>query len=453
MTTSNSQPYECSFLPALNPPLSPSHRAALIKPADMRSTTLLLAASTLFNSSLAFVILPNAFRSLTPDINIESDKQDIITSIDDQLQKIRHKCLETESRSPPSSLSITPQPSKPNAETLPPAVLLSNDDDDDSDQPLPVIIWHGLGDKAGSDGMKAIAEILNEVNPGTYVYEISLGGDSVGGSADQQASFFGQLPAQLSSVCDALAKDNILQTAPAVDLLGFSQGGLFLRGLVQTCGGKGGHLPRPRTLLTFGAPHNGIAKFQRCKESGDWVCRAAETLVKTGGVFTSFVQDRVIPAQYFRDPRDLDAYLEGSKWLADINNERNKKNASYAENLAELERFVMVQFDQDETVVPKQSTWFADVDLDSGVVTGLKDRAVFKEDWIGLKSLDERGALVFRNVTGGHMQMKEKELKKMFADYFGPLESRGDEWVEEVVDEIDGWLEEVQAELGWAEEL
>ena len=422
----------------------------------MRSAALLLAASTLLNSSLAFVILPNAVRSLTPDINIEPEPQDIITSLDDKLQTIRHKCLETDSRSsPPYDLSIISQSEQDDAESILPTLILSNndDDDDDSDQPLPVIIWHGLGDKAGSDGMKAIAAILNEINPGTYVYEISLGGDSVGGSADQQASFFGQLTSQLDEVCAKLAKDNILQTAPAVDLLGFSQGGLFLRGLIETCGGKGGNLPRPRTLLTFGAPHNGIAKFQRCKESGDWVCRAAETLVRTGGVFTSFVQSRVIPAQYFRDPRDLDSYLEGSKWLADINNERNKKNASYAKNLAELERFVMVQFDQDETVVPKQSTWFADVDLDSGKVTGLKNRTIYTEDWIGLRELDERGALKFYNTSGGHMQMKEKELRKIFAEYFGPLEVKEETWVDVVEDEIEGWMEEVEAELGWAEEL
>jgi palmitoyl-protein thioesterase len=53
-------------------------------------------------------------------------------------------------------------------------------------------------------------------------------------------------------------------------------------------------------------------------------------------------------------------------------------------------------------------------------VTGLKDRDIYKEDWIGLKHLDRKGALVFRNATGGHMDLNEKVLTEAFSDFFGP---------------------------------
>ena len=43
---------------------------------------------------------------------------------------------------------------------------------------------------------------------------------------------------------------------------------------------------------------------------------------------------------------DFDRYVEKSDFLAEINNERPDKNASYAENLAKLENFVLVKFTQ-----------------------------------------------------------------------------------------------------------
>ncbi|KAH0167125.1 hypothetical protein KCU67_g4021, partial [Aureobasidium melanogenum] len=51
---------------------------------------------------------------------------------------------------------------------------------------------------------------------------------------------------------------------------------------------------------------------------------------------------------------------------------------------------------------------------------GLKDRDIYKEDWIGLKYLDRKGALEFRNASGGHMDLTEKVLTEAFVDFFGP---------------------------------
>lgn len=48
--------------------------------------------------------------------------------------------------------------------------------------------------------------------------------------------------------------------------------------------------------------------------------------------------------------------MEYSGFLADLNNERfAEKNQTYSSNLATLERFVMVMFDNDDLVVPKES--------------------------------------------------------------------------------------------------
>jgi palmitoyl-protein thioesterase len=131
------------------------------------------------------------------------------------------------------------------------------------------------------------------------------------------------------------------------------------------------------------------------------------------------VQSRLVPAQYFRDPNQYDSYLEFSNFLADINNERALKNQTYKKNLEKLERFIMYMFEDDTTVVPKQSSWFADVN--GTKVTELRKRDIYEEDWIGLKALDKKGALVFETTPGDHMTLSDKLLVKVFKDNYGPI--------------------------------
>ncbi|KAG0649322.1 Palmitoyl-thioesterase 1 [Hyphodiscus hymeniophilus] len=280
--------------------------------------------------------------------------------------------------------------------------------DDDSDTPLPLIIWHGLGDSFGNDGLQSVAALAEETNPGTFTYIIKLADDANG---DSRASFFGNLTEQIDQVCADLAVHQILSTAPAVDALGFSQGGQFLRGYIERC-----NFPPVRSLVTFGSPHNGISEFQSCSAT-DWLCKGAQGLLRTN-TWTQYVQSHLVPAQYFRDPFQYDDYLEYSNFLADINNERELKNQTYKENLEKLERFVMYMFEDDATVIPKESSWFAEVN--GTEVQELKDRVLYKEDWLGLKALDKKGALEFKSTEGGHMSLTDKLLKDVFKGYYGP---------------------------------
>lgn len=204
--------------------------------------------------------------------------------------------------------------------------------------PLPLIIWHGLGDSYQADGLKEVAQLAEEANPGTYVHIIHLD-DSDNG--DRQATFIGNVTEQIAQVCEQLASEPILSTAPAVNALGFSQGGQFLRAFVERC-----NFPKVHNLVTMGSQHNGIFKFQACENTGDWACRSAEALLRFGR-WSNFVQSRLVPAQYFRDVHEYDSYLEHSNFLADINNERKEKNALYKSNLKSLNRFGMFMFSED----------------------------------------------------------------------------------------------------------
>lgn len=276
--------------------------------------------------------------------------------------------------------------------------------------PLPLIIWHGLGDNYAADGLNDTAKLAEEVNPGTYVYIIRLSEDP---SADRKATFFGNLTNQVAQVCEDLATHPILSKAAAVNAVGFSQGGPFLRAYVERC-----NSPPVRNLVTFGSPHNGISRFQGCNPT-DWLCKSVANFL-AANTWSTFSQSTLVPAQYYRNDEYLDSYLEYSNLLADINNERAQKNKTYKDNLGSLNKFVMYSFKDDETVIPKESAWFADVNGTTGEVTPLHNRTIYKEDWLGLKSLDERGGLVFREAPGRHMALSTPLLKKAFEDYFAP---------------------------------
>ncbi|KAJ5884794.1 hypothetical protein N7495_009304 [Penicillium taxi] len=278
---------------------------------------------------------------------------------------------------------------------------------------LPLVIWHGLGDDFQRDGLQELVELVETTNPGTYVHLIHLADT---GSSDRQQTFFGNVTEQMENVCGQLAADPILSTAPAVNALGFSQGGQFLRGYIERCNN-----PPVYNLVTYGSQHNGISEFQSCK-LGDWFCNSAEALLRSG-TWADFVQSHIVPAQYFRDPEELDQYLEHSNFLADINNERAIKNEAYKKRLASLNKFVMYMFENDTVAVPKESAHFAEINATEGSVTPLKDRLIYKEDWLGLKSLDERGKLDFRTVPGEHMRLEDDQLKSTFKEFFSPVDS------------------------------
>ncbi|KAM0709349.1 hypothetical protein Q7P35_003387 [Cladosporium inversicolor] len=293
-----------------------------------------------------------------------------------------------------------------------------------SSKPLPLLVWHGLGDRYDADGLHSVGVLANKIHPGTEVYYIRVSDD---GSDDQRATFFGNITEQSEEICASLAANTNLTDSSGIvraDALGFSQGGQFLRGLVERCPALS-----VRSLVTFGSQHNGIAQFQRC---GTWdlLCKGAVALVGNNA-WTDYVQSHVVPAEYYRELNKTtglpsDGYLEHSHFLADVNNERAEKKNEYAKRLAALEQFVMFVFEDDKTVVPKESGWFAEVNETSGAVTDLRDRAIYLEDWIGLKALDKKGGLVFESVEGEHMALNRKDLERTFKQYFGAERTLGE---------------------------
>mmetsp|Transcript_20004 Transcript_20004/g.50763 ORF Transcript_20004/g.50763 Transcript_20004/m.50763 type:complete len:310 (+) Transcript_20004:53-982(+) len=277
-----------------------------------------------------------------------------------------------------------------------------------------------MGDSCcASYSMGAIKALIEEKLPGTYVHSIATGD---GAMSDVWSSYFGNVNDQVAKVC--LELRNTPQLARGYNAVGFSQGGQFLRAVVERCQHLG---PRARTLVTLGAQHQGVANVPGCntvpsnltahtraaaagsikaaqggaKAVGSGACETMQTLLGKGA-YLPWVRDHIVQAQYFKDPARMDEYLRSNIFLPDINNEKAARNAQYARNLASLEQLVLYRFANDTTVVPRDSAWFAL--FDGTAVVALEDQPIYKEDWIGLRALDAAGKLVFAEAPGAHMQ-------------------------------------------------
>ena len=289
--------------------------------------------------------------------------------------------------------------------------------------PNQIFIRHsiaGMGDSCCDPrSIGKVASYIQEQAPGIIIHSIATGEYEAG---DVASSYFGSVDDQIDRVCDLLRSMKELQHGYVA--VGFSQGGQFLRGVIQRCQHRG---PMAHTLVTMGAQHQGVMDVPGCWEPSfnatpSWACRLMQRALGLS-VYADFVQSRIIQAQYFKDPEQLDTYFKKSAFLADINTEaegsgfgvenrislagldkerNSERYAQYKTNLASLEKLVLFMFDNDVTVVPKESAHFGF--FDGSRLVPLNESGLYKEDNLGLQKLDNEGKLVLAHAPGFHMQ-------------------------------------------------
>ena len=97
-------------------------------------------------------------------------------------------------------------------------------------------------------------------------------------------------------------------------------------------------------------------------------------------------------------------FLHGSKFLADLNNVKDKKKPEYKSALLGLKNLVLVKWSNDTSIVPKESSHFGFYNIGQDRTThSLQEMELYKEDWLGLKVLQEEGKLHFKTMQGDHM--------------------------------------------------
>uniref|UniRef100_A0A0N5BBS9 Palmitoyl-protein thioesterase 1 n=1 Tax=Strongyloides papillosus TaxID=174720 RepID=A0A0N5BBS9_STREA len=259
----------------------------------------------------------------------------------------------------------------------------------------PVVMWHGMGDSCCNPlSMGRVKKLIQEHLPGTYVHSLMLGSNIF---TDTEHGFLGNMNDLVEEACRKIKADSYLRNG--YNGLGFSQGGLFIRAVAQRC-------PNPpmKNLISIGGPQQGIFGFPYCT-GPKRLCTTVSTLLNMGA-YLSFVQNKIVQAQYWHDPLVDDIYKEKNIFLADLNNEK-ANNKTYKENILKLKKLVLIKFSRDEMVVPKESEWFGFYDIDGKSVIPMENTTLYVDDKIGLKKLSDSGRIHLLTCNGTHLQMSE----------------------------------------------
>ncbi|KAJ8716003.1 hypothetical protein PYW08_013288 [Mythimna loreyi] len=266
--------------------------------------------------------------------------------------------------------------------------------------PTPIVLWHGMGDTCCvSFSLGGIKLFLEKQIPGVYVNSLQIGNSTI---EDLENGYFLNPNTQVEEVCNYLAEEPNLKDG--FNAIGFSQGSQFMRAVIQRCGHR---LPRIKNFISLGGQHQGVYGLPHCGALSHPTCDYIRQLLNYAA-YDSWVQHALVQATYWHDPLDEETYIHKTIFLPDINNEVFV-NKTYIQNLQNLDHFVLVKFDNDSIVQPRETEWFGFYEPgQSKKLLPLQETTLYKEDRLGLKKMEKDGKLVFISKEGDHLQFSDK---------------------------------------------
>ncbi|XP_020279576.1 lysosomal thioesterase PPT2 homolog isoform X2 [Pseudomyrmex gracilis] len=175
-----------------------------------------------------------------------------------------------------------------------------------------------------------------------------------------------------------------------INLIGYSQGGLLARAILQRF-----PMHNVRNFISLSSPQAGQygTNFLHLIFPG-LVCETAYEL------FYSRLGQHTSVGNYWNDPYHQKLYYEYSKFLPYVNNEiKLFNNSDFKSGLIKLERMILIGGPDDGVITPWQSSHFGYYDSNLTVIE-MFNRSVYKDDTIGLKTLNEQGKLEIITVPG-----------------------------------------------------
>lgn len=263
----------------------------------------------------------------------------------------------------------------------------------------PIVVLHGVTNSCSHSDTNHLVRMLDQ-QLGVFVTCIESGADN--------DSWLLTIPQQIAKTCETIQKNPQL-AGKDIDLVGLSQGNIISRGIIQQCS-FGGSV---RRYISVAGPQMGVDDVPKCIHGP--VCSLVNSFARFG-VYTSLAQRHLGPANYFKNVKRYQEYLKICMSLPDLNNERIQKNQTYKERFASLEALMLVMFLNDTVITPRESEWFG---YYSQNLTVLDMRAtdLYKQDFIGLRTLDESQRLIRVALPGDHLSHTDSDIINTFVPF------------------------------------
>jgi len=277
----------------------------------------------------------------------------------------------------------------------------------------PVVLMHGL--LTGSEAMSHAAKWIATDFPGIYIKNVEIGNG-------RDDSMFMNINDQVANFAAQLANDSKL--AQGFNLIGHSQGGLITRAYIERFNN-----PRVYNWISWAGPHAGVFGVPDLNaycpvEDCPWLNILFDQLLIDNTWLSQEVQENIAFASYWHDPLDQIAFASDNIFLADINNVRTNKNATYKNNIMSLNTALLVYSTTDHIVVPKESPWFSFFDYVNASDATIDKYTLlpdWTDDWIGMRTLASQNKLQMQSVPCGHQDIPRDVCKKYYTMYTMPL--------------------------------
>ncbi|XP_047323983.1 palmitoyl-protein thioesterase 1-like [Impatiens glandulifera] len=267
---------------------------------------------------------------------------------------------------------------------------------------IPFVVLHGIGSSCSNHDTQNLTQelIIHSRSPG-HCIEV---GDGI------WSSWFTPMHKQVEIVCEKVK--NIKELENGYNLVALSQGNLIARGIIQLCDGG----PPVKNYVSLAGPHAGIVAPPLCGSNS--LCSFEDTLIRFD-VYSEFVQAHLAPSGYMKLPNNMMGYLSGCKFLPMLNNEiSNQRNSTYKIRFSSLQNLVLIMFENDEVLVPKETSWFGFYpDGQYQPVLQPEKTKLYEEDWIGLKMLAESGRVQYIMVGGSHIDLSHNDMIRYVVPY------------------------------------